>query len=361
MEFIDLQSQYRELRESINARIQKVLDHGQYIMGPEVFELEEKLSAYTGAKHCIAVSSGTDALLIALMTIGIKPGDEVITTPFSFIAAAEVIVLLGAKPVFVDIEPDTCNINASLIEAMITDKTKAIMPVSLYGQPADMDEINGISEKYNLVVIEDAAQSFGATYKGKRSCNLSTIGCTSFFPSKPLGCYGDGGAIFTSDDKLAQIMREIRVHGQSERYVHPRIGVGGRMDTIQSAILLSKLETFDWEIQRRIEIGAKFNSLLAGKVRTVVQRQDRTSVFAQYTIFVKNRDQLQADLKAKDIPTAVHYPVPMHMQSAYEHLCCAECSPEAVAASANVLSLPMGPFLDELSIEKIVSCLLGNL
>ena len=360
MEFIDLKSQYKKLRKTINARIQMVLDHGQYIMGPEVFELEQKLAAYTGANHCISVSSGTDALLISLMAIGIKPGDEVITTPFSFIATAEVIVLLGAKPVFVDIEPDTCNINASLIEAKITVRTKAIMPVSLYGQPADMDEINAIAEKYGLVVIEDAAQSFGATYKGKRSCNLSTIGCTSFFPSKPLGCYGDGGAIFTSDDNLAQVMREIRVHGQSERYVHPRIGLGGRMDTIQSAILLSKLETFDWEIQSRIEIGAKFNSLLAGKVRTVVQRKDRTSVFAQYTIFVKNRSQLQAHLKAKDIPTAVHYPVPMHMQPAYEHLCCAKCSPVAVMASANVLSLPMGPFLDIDSIAKIVDLVLDN-
>ncbi len=280
MEFTDLKTQYRTLRESINGRIQKVLDHGQYIMGPEVKELEDRLSAYTGAKHCITVASGTEALLISLMAICIKPGDEVITTPFSFIATAEVIVLLGAKPVFVDIESDTCNINAALIEAKITDKTKAIMPVSLYGQPADMYEINAIAEKHGLVVIEDAAQSFGATYKGKKSCNLSTIGCTSFFPSKPLGCYGDGGAIFTSDDALAQAMREIRVHGQSKRYVHTRVGVGGRMDTLQCAIVLAKLERFDWEVEQRIKIGARYNELLDGKAKVVSQRPDRTSVFA---------------------------------------------------------------------------------
>lgn len=254
MEFIDLKSQYKDLHDEVNSRIQSVLNHGQYIMGPEAKELEGKLSEYTGAKHCITVASGTEALLIALMAIGVKPGDEVITTPFSFIATAEVIVLLGAKPVFVDIELDTCNINASLIEAKITNKTIAIMPVSLYGQPADMDEINSIAAKHNLVVIEDAAQSFGASYKGKKSCNLSTIGCTSFFPSKPLGCYGDGGAIFTSDDALAQAMREIRVHGQSKRYVHTRVGVGGRMDTLQCAIVLAKLQNFDWEIEQRAKL-----------------------------------------------------------------------------------------------------------
>ena len=322
MEFIDLKIQYNELRDSINARIQAVLDHGQYIMGPEVKELEDKLSAYTGAKHCITVGSGTEALLISLMAIGIKPGDEVITTPFTFIATAEVIVLLGAKPVFVDIEPDTCNINASLIEAKITDKTKAIMPVSLYGQPADMDEINVLADKHRLIVIEDAAQSFGATYKGKKSCNLSTIGCTSFFPSKPLGCYGDGGAIFTSDDSLAQAMREIRVHGQSKRYVHTRVGVGGRMDTLQCAIVLAKLERFDWEVEQRIKNGKQYNELFYGKIKTVTQREDRTSVFAQYTVLVENREEIQESLKDKSIPTAVHYPVSMHLQPAYQDQCC---------------------------------------
>jgi UDP-2-acetamido-2-deoxy-ribo-hexuluronate aminotransferase len=287
------------------------------------------------------------------MAIGVKAGDEVITTPFSFIATAEVIVLLGAKPIFVDIEPDTCNINAALIEAKITSKTKAIMPVSLYGQPADMDEINTIAEKHGLVVIEDAAQSFGATYKGKKSCNLSTIGCTSFFPSKPLGCYGDGGAIFTSDDELAQAMREIRVHGQSRRYVHTRVGVGGRMDTLQCAIVLAKLERFEWEVEQRIAIGAKYNELLKDKVKTVAQRTDRTSVFAQFTVFVEDREAVQAKLKQSEIPTAVHYPVPMHLQPAYQDLCCPDCCPQAVKASNYVMSLPMHPNLDETAIALI--------
>ena len=224
--FIDLKNQYQALKPQIQERINRVLDHGQYIMGPEVQELEEKLAVYTGAKHCITVASGTEALLISLMALGIKPGDEVITTPFTFVATTEAIVLLGAKPAFVDIEPDTCNIDVRKIEEKITDKTKAIMPVSLYGQPADMDEINAIAARHNNIpVIEDAAQSFGATYKGKKSCNLSTIGCTSFFPSKPLGCYGDGGAIFTNDNLIAQAAKEIRVHGQIARYVHTRVGV----------------------------------------------------------------------------------------------------------------------------------------
>ena len=358
MEFIDLKTQYQTLRESINGRIQTVLDHGQYIMGPEVKELEDRLASYTGAKHCITVASGTEALLISLMAIGIKPGDEVITTPFSFIATAEVIVLLGAKPVFVDIEPDTCNINASLIEAKITDKTKAIIPVSLYGQPADMDEINAIAEKHKLIVIEDAAQSFGATYKNKKSCNLSKIGCTSFFPSKPLGCFGDGGAIFTNDDELAQAMREIRVHGQSKRYVHTRIGVGGRMDTLQCAIVLAKLDRFDWEIDQRIKIGARYNDLLAGKVTTVVQRPNRSSVFAQYTVFVSDREHLQLTLKETGVPTAVHYPVPMHLQTAYQELCCPECCPESIQAANKVMSLPMYPDLTETNQVTIINNLL---
>lgn len=359
MQFIDLKSQYQALRDPINARIQAVLDHGQYILGPEVAELEEKLARYTGAKHCVTVASGTEALLISLMALGIVPGDEVITTPFSFIATAEVIVLLGAKPVFVDIEPDTCNINAALIEAKITSKTKAIMPVSLYGQPADMDEINAIAEKHGLAVIEDAAQSFGATYKGKKSCNLSTIGCTSFFPSKPLGCYGDGGAIFTSDDALAQAMREIRVHGQSKRYVHTRVGVGGRMDTLQCAILLAKLERFDWEIEQRLRIGASYNELLAGQVKTITQRDDRTSVFAQYTVIIEGREQLQANLQAAGIPTAVHYPVPMNLQPAYASLCCPECCPVSVQMADQVMSLPMGPDLDEASLRHVAATLVA--
>src|ERR1700761_3656581 len=262
IEFIDLKAQYAALRDEISLRMQKVLDHGQYIMGPEVKQLEAALAAHTGAKHCVTVSSGTEALLIALMALDLKPGDEVVTTPFTFAATAEVIVLLGGVPVWVDIEPDTCNIDAGKIEAAITPRTKAIMPVSLYGQCADMDEINAIGARHGIPVIEAAAQSYGASYKGKRSNNLSTFGCTSFSPSKPLGCYGDGGAIFTSDDTLATAMREIRVHGQSKRYHHTRVGVGGRMDTLQCAIVLGKLGRFDWEIERRIELGARYQRLL---------------------------------------------------------------------------------------------------
>jgi len=308
-----------------------VLHHGQYILGPEVRELEQQLAAYTGAKHCITAASGAEALLISLMALGIGPGDEIITTPFTFVATAEVIVLLGAKPVFVDIEPDTGNIDATLIEARITDRTKAILPVSLYGQPADMDAINAIAARHgNIPVIEDAAQSFGATYRDKKSCNLSTLGCTSFFPSKPLGGYGDGGAIFTNDDAIAQACREIRVHGQSQRYVHTRIGVGGRMDTLQCSVLLAKLPRFDWEVEQRIAIGQRYNALMdqAGIPR-IQQRPDRASVFAQYTVQVNDRATLQARLQAAGIPTAVHYPVPLNQQPAYAHLCCPDCTPAA--------------------------------
>jgi UDP-2-acetamido-2-deoxy-ribo-hexuluronate aminotransferase len=357
--FIDLKTQYRALQPQIQARINTVLEHGQYIMGPEVKELEDRLAAYTGAKHCVTVASGTEALLISLMALGIGPGDEVITTPFTFAATAEMIVLLGAKPVFVDIEPDTCNIDASLIKAKITPKTKAIMPVSLYGQVADMDEINAIAARHgNIPVIEDAAQSFGAMYKGKKSCNLSTIGCTSFFPSKPLGCYGDGGAIFTNDDNLAQAFKEIRVHGQSKRYLHTRVGVGGRMDTIQCAIVLAKLERFEWEIEQRLIIGARYNQLLdeIGILR-VQQRPDRTSVFAQYTVLVQDREKLQERLKESGIPTAVHYPIPLNEQPIYQHLCCHDCTPLASKSAGLVMSLPMSADLSLAEQEKIVSTL----
>lgn len=358
IDFIDLKTQQDNLRPQLERNLHRVLHHGQYIMGPEVAELEGKLATYTGAKHCITVASGTEALLIALMALGIKPGDEVITTPFTFVATAEVIVLLGAVPVFVDIESDTCNIDASLIEAAITLKTRAIMPVSLYGQPTDMDEINAIAARHGLAVIEDAAQSFGAEYKGRKSCNLSTIGCTSFFPSKPLGCYGDGGAIFTSDDALAKAMREIRAHGQERRYVHTRIGVGGRMDTLQCAVVLAKLERFDWEVERRLKIGARYNDLLAGKVLVVTQRQDRNSVFAQYTVFVENREQVQEKLKADGVPTAVHYPVPLHLQPAYKDPCRVHGGvPVAETMSARVMSLPMSPDLDEKTQNTICAVL----
>ena len=357
MEFIDLKSQYAVLRETINARIQRVLDHGQYIMGPEVKELEQRLSTYTGSRHCITVASGTEALLIALMALELKPGDEVITTPFTFIATAEMIVLLGGRPVLADIEPDTCNIDASLVEARITPRTRAIMPVSLYGQCADMDAINAIAGRHKLPVIEDAAQSFGATYKGRKSCNLSTIGCTSFFPSKPLGCYGDGGALFTNDDGLAAAMREIRVHGQSKRYHHTRIGVGGRMDTIQCAVVLAKLERFEWEIDQRIRIGRRYDAMFAeaeSRLKPVVVRADSTSVYAQYTIMVDAREKVQAMLHANGIPTAIHYPVPLHLQPAYEQHCLHDRLPVSEALAERVISLPMHPYMSPGTQSTIV-------
>ena len=359
IEFIDLKTQYVALKERIDARMQAVLDHGRYIMGPEVAEMEERLAAHTGAQHCVAVASGTEALLIALMALGLKPGDEIVTTPFTFAATAETIVLLGAKPVFVDIEPDTCNIDVRLIEAAITPRTRAIMPVSLYGQVADMDEINAIATAHgHIPVIEDAAQSFGASYKGRMSCNLSMIGCTSFFPSKPLGCYGDGGALFTSDDGLAQAAREIRVHGQSKRYVHTRVGVGGRMDTLQCAIVLAKLERFGWEIEQRLAIGARYNALCdESGVTRVQQRADRNSVFAQYTVLVDDRAAVQARLTEAGIPTAVHYPVPLNAQPAYRHLCCPDCTPVTEDLARRVLSLPMHPDLAPDVQQHIIAAL----
>jgi UDP-2-acetamido-2-deoxy-ribo-hexuluronate aminotransferase len=359
IEFTDLRTQYAALREPIAARIQKVLDHGQYIMGPEVKELEERLAEFTGAKHCITVASGTEALLISLMAIGLKPGDEVITTPFTFAATAEMIVLLGGKPVFVDIEPDTCNINASLIEARITARTRAIMPVSLYGQVADMDEINAIAARNgHIPVIEDAAQSFGATYKGRKSCNLSTLACTSFFPSKPLGCYGDGGAIFTNDDALAQASREIRVHGQSARYTHTRVGVGGRMDTLQCAIVLAKLERFPWELEQRQAAGARYLALLQSqRVVLPVVRVDRFSVWAQFTVQVQQRDAVQAAMRARGIPTAVHYPLPLHHQPAFASHCGPQSCTLGERAAQHVLSVPMSADLTQSQQDLVVGAL----
>jgi UDP-2-acetamido-2-deoxy-ribo-hexuluronate aminotransferase len=359
MDFIDLKTQQAAIKLELDRRIASVLAHGQYILGPEVKELEDLLQTYTGATHCITVSSGTDALLISLMALGIQPGDEVITTPFTFVATAEVIVLLGARPVFVDIEADTCNIDATKIEKAITPKTKAIMPVSLYGQPADLDEINAIAARHgNIPVIEDACQSFGATYKKKKSCNLSVIGCTSFFPSKPLGCYGDGGAIFTCDDAIAQAGREIRVHGQSKRYVHTRIGVGGRMDTLQCAIVLAKLERFEWEVAQRSAIGKRYNTLLdQADIMRVQQRCDRTSVYAQYTVLVENRAAVIDKLKCEGIPTAVHYPLPLNEQSVYQNSGNQDETSFAQKRAELVLSLPMGPDLSQQDQERVCSAL----
>ncbi|USX24831.1 DegT/DnrJ/EryC1/StrS family aminotransferase [Oxalobacteraceae bacterium OTU3CINTB1] len=358
MEFIDLKTQYQLLREDINDAIQRVLDHGQYIMGPEVAQLEQKLAAFSGARHCITVSSGTEALVISLMALGIQPGDEVITTPFSFIATAEAIVLLGARPVFVDVERASGNLDPALVAARIGPRTRAIMPVSLYGQPADMDAINDIASRHGLAVIEDAAQSFGASYRGLRSCNLSAIGCTSFFPSKPLGCYGDGGAIFTSDDELARAMREIRVHGQSQRYRHTRIGVGGRMDTLQCAIVLAKLGVFDDELARRRRVAAVYDRLFAGRIETAAPAPDRDSAYAQYTVVVERRAAVQSALELAGIPSAVHYPLPIHLQPAYARFDDAAC-PVAELLADHVLSLPMGPYLASADAEKVAAVVLA--
>ncbi len=364
MQFTDLKAQYAVLKTAVDARIQRVLDHGQYIMGPEVAEMEAALVAYTGAPHCVAVASGTEALLIALMAIGLKSGDEVITTPFTFAATAEVIVLLGGVPVYADIEPDSCNIDASLIEAKVTSRTRAILPVSLYGQVADMDAINAVALRHGLVVIEDAAQSFGATYRDHKSCNLSTIACTSFFPSKPLGCYGDGGALFTSDPAIAQAAREIRVHGQSGRYHHTRVGVGGRMDTLQCAVVLAKLERFDWEIERRLALGDRYGRLIrdsGSPVQLLAVRPDRNCVWAQYTVMVDDRPAVQAALQAAGIPTAVHYPKPLHHQPAYAAYCCPDCMPHSIRAGQRVMSLPMSADLAEADQDRVVAALLGAL
>jgi UDP-2-acetamido-2-deoxy-ribo-hexuluronate aminotransferase len=325
-----------------------------------VAELEQRLASLSGARHCITVASGTEALLIALMTLELRPGDEVITTPFTFAATAETIVLAGAVPVFVDIEPDTCNIDPARIEAAITSRTRAIMPVSLYGQVPDMDRINDIGSRYGLAVIEDAAQSFGASYRARRSCNLSTFGCTSFFPSKPLGCYGDGGAIFTSDDRLALACREIRVHGQSARYTHTRLGVGGRMDTLQCAVVLGKLDRFDWEVERRKALGQRYREAIQGSlapVELLTVRPDRDCVWAQFTVMAAQRDTLVTRLKAQGVPTAVHYPKPLHRQPAYAPYGANAACPQSETAATRVLSLPMSADLTDEQLTRVVEAL----
>ena len=366
MEFIDLKTQYQRLKADIDAGIQRVLDHGQYILGPEVAELEEKLAAYTGAKYCITVANGTDALQIAQMALGIGPGDEVITPGFTYIATAETVALLGAKPVYVDIDPRTYNLDPALLKAAITPCTKAIVPVSLYGQCADFDAINAIAAKHGIPVIEDAAQSFGATYKGRKSCNLSTIACASFFPSKPLGCYGDGGAIFTNDDELAKVMRQISRHGQDRRYHHVRVGVNSRLDTLQAAILLPKLAVLDEELAQRQRVADTYNNLLACHPResgdpssvsliTPHIEPHNPSAWAQFTIQVPNREALQEQLKQAGIPTAVHYPIPLNKQPAVADATAQ--LPVGDAVAQRVLSLPMHPSMnidDQTRISAVI-------
>lgn len=346
------------LELTINNRIQRVLNHGQYIMGPEVRELEESLESRVGAKHCITVSSGTDALLIALMALKVGRGDEVITTPFTYAATAEVIALLGATPVFVDIEQDTCNMDVACLLSAINSRTKAIIPVSIFGQPCDMDEINSIAEIMGIAVIEDAAQSFGATYRGRPSCGLSKISCTSFFPSKPLGAYGDGGAIFTNDDALANDMRQLRIHGQSRRYYHTNIGIAGRMDTLQCAIVLGKLERFEWEVTQRLKIGARYLEALkeVDNIKLPVIKPDRTSVWAQFTLQTNNRATMIEYLNSNGIPTVIYYPLPLNKQPAFEKICRIPGSLDyANYVSDRVFSLPMHPYMSEEIQEIIIS------
>ncbi|WP_313295049.1 DegT/DnrJ/EryC1/StrS family aminotransferase [Stutzerimonas nitrititolerans] len=359
IEFIDLKTQQARIKDKIDAGIQRVLAHGQYILGPEVAELEEKLAAFVGAKYCITCANGTDALQIAQMALGIGPGDEVITPGFTYIATAETVALLGAKPVYVDIDPRTYNLDPVLLEAAITPRTKAIIPVSLYGQCADFDEINAIAGKYGIPVIEDAAQSFGASYKGKKSCNLTTIACTSFFPSKPLGCYGDGGAIFTNDDELAKVMRQIARHGQDRRYHHVRVGVNSRLDTLQAAILLPKLEIFAEEVERRQQVAASYNQLLkaAGIDSTPFIAAHNVSAWAQYTVQVQNRGSVQAKLKEQGVPTAVHYPIPLNKQPAVADS--NACLPVGDAVAEKVISLPFHPYIRADDLERVVRALMS--
>jgi len=354
MKFIDLQTQYQQNKEAIDRRIQAVLEHGQYIMGPEVLELEKALADFVGAKHCVSTSSGTDALIMALMALDIQPGDEVITSPFSFFASAEIIVLMGAIPVFVDINLDTYNIDSSKIIEAITPKTKAIMPVCLYGQCAEMDSINEIAEKHGLPVVEDAAQSFGATYKGRKSCNLSTIGCTSFFPSKPLGGYGDAGACFINDDHLAEQMKQIRAHGQDGRYNHVRLGFTGRLDTLQAAVLLEKLKIFDDEIKKRQQVAEFYKEHLPAHISPPNISPDCLSVFAQYTIRVDDRDAFQKKLQEAGIPTAVHYPKPLYEQpSIKDKVKLVGDLSKVEQAAREVISLPMHPYLTREQVQEI--------
>jgi UDP-2-acetamido-2-deoxy-ribo-hexuluronate aminotransferase len=358
IDFANLSKHYLHHKLEIDEAIFGVLNKCNFIMGEEVGRLEVSLAGYVGAKHAITCSSGTDAIQLTLMAIDIKPGDEVITTPFTFIATAEMIAHLGAKPVFVDIDEQTYNIDYRKIEEKINHNTKAIMPVSLYGQPADMNEINEIALKYGLIVIEDAAQSFGATYYGKKSCNLSHIGCTSFFPAKPLGCFGDGGAVFTSDDELAIKLKSLRLHGQTKRYYHQYIGIGGRLDTIQAAVLEVKLRYYKKDLELRQAVASKYNELLRDSIKMPFVKNDRTSVYAQYSIRVDNRQDIQEKLSNAGIPTAVHYPIPLHLQECFAYLChkCGDF-PISEKISNEIISLPMNPFLSDEEVAYVCKCL----
>lgn len=358
VQFVDMAAQQARIKDSLDARMAAVLAHGKYILGPEVIELEEKLAEFTGAKYCISCANGTDALQVALMALGVGHGDEVITPGFSYIATAETSAVLGAKPVYVDIDPVTFNMDPAALEVAITPRTKAIIPVSLYGQCADFDAINAIAEKHGLPVIEDGAQSFGGTYKGKRSGNLSNIGCTSFFPTKPLGCYGDGGAIFTSDDELATAIRQIARHGQDRRYHHIRVGVNSRLDTLQAAVLLAKMEVFEDELRTRDEVAQMYRTKLAGvdSIVTPTVLEHNFSAWAQYTVRLQNRAEVEKALSAAGIPCTVHYPLPLNKQPAVEDLYVTLAHGDK--AADEVLSLPMHPYMDETTIAQITDALI---
>jgi UDP-2-acetamido-2-deoxy-ribo-hexuluronate aminotransferase len=360
IDFANLQLQYQQYKNEIDSAVNAVLSKSNYIMGEECNLLESELEAFTKAKHAIVCSSGTDALLLAMMALDIQPGDEIITTPFTFIATAETIALMKATPVFVDIQNDTYNIDPTKIEAAITSKTKAIIPVSLYGQPPDMDEIQAIATKHNLKVIIDGAQSFGATYKGKSDSTLGDISCTSFFPAKPLGCYGDGGAVFTENDVLAEKIRMIRIHGQEKRYYHKYIGIGGRLDTLQAAILLAKMQHYQNEVKMRQDVAAAYSFKLKNEKNVVlpVIKPDRTSVWAQYTVYVESafRQSLLDRLHKMDIPTAIHYPKPLHLQECLKFLNYRDGDfPISEKIAQSVFSLPMNAFITDDEINYIVS------
>jgi UDP-2-acetamido-2-deoxy-ribo-hexuluronate aminotransferase len=356
IDFANLQYQYQLYKNEIDSAIHAVLNKSNYILGEECDLLERELETFTEAKHAIVCSSGTDALLLAMMALDIQPGDEVITTPFTFIATAETIALMKATPVFVDIQADTYNIDPSKIEAAITPKTKAIIPVSLYGQPADMNEIKAIADKHKLKVIIDGAQSFGATYMGKSDSALGDISCASFFPAKPLGCYGDGGAVFTNDDAWAEKMRMLRVHGQGQRYHHKYIGIGGRLDTLQAAVLLAKLKHYKNEIGMRQQVAQSYNDKLPNTPELTLPniKTDRTSVWAQYTLSTPHRTFLQEKLQKAGIPTSIHYPKPLHLQECFGYLNYnAGAFPVAEKAAQDVISLPMNPYLTESELDFI--------
>ena len=355
IDFANLQLQYQTYKNKIDDNIQAILNKSNYILGEEVDILEKELQNFTGAKYAISCSSGTDALLLAMMAMDIQPDDEIITTPFTWISTAEMIALIKAKPVFVDIEPDTYNMDANLIEAAITKKTKAIMPVSLYGQPADMDAIQIIADKYNLKVIIDGAQSFGSTYNGKTDSNLGDISTTSFFPSKPLGCYGDGGAVLTNNEEYANKIKLLRVHGQNKRYHHKYIGIGGRLDTMQAAILLAKLPYLKKELKDRQKVADHYTSGLSKILQTPIIKPNRSSAWAQYTLRVKNRDILQQKLIESGIPTSVFYPTPLHFQECFRYLNYKQNDfPISEKASKEVVSIPMNPFLTNGQLDFIV-------